>query len=314
MKIFNRPFDITRNDFEKMWRFIQQDYAQKQEHFVWLFSRLGDWKFGIWNEKKYVPSFFRNHAQLWVDGFDQLLGFVINEDGDNIFFIFTLHGYEYLYADILDWTIQHWGPRYPTLRTEIHEYQEEALALLSRVGFHSKGVVATTRVYDLIARQDEPIRLPPPFRIVDLYENGDFRSKGLLYKNGFSNEEQVSEFDLLRFEYSRENPAYDPHFDLSAVTPEGIHVAGCVGFNDPAYSVAEVEKVCTHNQYRRQGLGEAVIRACFQRLKRRGIKWAYITGYSSEANGLYEKLGPCGQKQWFHYELEAQGSTLKEKP
>jgi ribosomal protein S18 acetylase RimI-like enzyme len=76
-----------------------------------------------------------------------------------------------------------------------------------------------------------------------------------------------------------------------------------VGFNDPAYGVAEVEKICTHSQYRRQGLAEAVIRECFQRLKKRGIERAYITGYSEEANGLYEKLGPCGHKQWFHYEL-----------
>jgi ribosomal protein S18 acetylase RimI-like enzyme len=76
-----------------------------------------------------------------------------------------------------------------------------------------------------------------------------------------------------------------------------------VGFNDLAYGVAEIEKVCTHHQYRRQGLAEAVIRECFQRLKKREIERAYITGYSGEANGLYEKLEPCKHKQWFHYEL-----------
>ena len=32
--IRNRPFDDTRNDFEKMWRFLQQDYAQKQDRFI----------------------------------------------------------------------------------------------------------------------------------------------------------------------------------------------------------------------------------------------------------------------------------------
>ena len=38
----NRPFDATRNDFEKIWRFLQQDYALKQDGFIWHFSRLGD--------------------------------------------------------------------------------------------------------------------------------------------------------------------------------------------------------------------------------------------------------------------------------
>jgi ribosomal protein S18 acetylase RimI-like enzyme len=92
--------------------------------------------------------------------------------------------------------------------------------------------------------------------------------------------------------------------DLSVITPEGIHAAGCVGFSDPASGSAEVEKVCTQNQYQRKGLAEAVIRECFQRLRQRGIQWAYITGYSTRANALYEKLGPCKQKQWFHYECK----------
>jgi GNAT superfamily N-acetyltransferase len=298
-----RPFDITRNDFEKMWRFIQQDYVQKQNRFIWLFSRLGDWKYGLWHEKKYFPSFFRNHAQLWVDDFDQLFGFVLSEDGGNIFFIFTLHGYEYLYADILEWTIQHWRPRYATLKTEVHEYQDEALAQLESSGFRSLGVVATTREYDLLANQ--AAKLNSGFRIVDMGANADYRGKALLYVNAFENRSQVSELDLLKFEYSRESPAYDACFDLSVLTAAGMHVASCVGFNDPACGVAEIEKICTHHQYRRQGLAKAVIRECFRRLKKRGIKKAYITGYSAEANGLYEKLEPCQHKQWFHYELGA---------
>lgn len=259
--------------------------------------------YGLWNEQKYIPSFFRNHAQLWIDAFDQPLGFVLSEDGEEIFFIFTLDSYEYLYADILDWTLEHWRPHYPTIKTEIHEYQERALAVLESRGFRSAGVVATTRQYDLTAKEFEPIHLPAGFQIMDMQTNGDYRNKGLLYKNGFDDESHVSEFELATFEYSRENPAYDPRFDLSVVTPEGIHAAGCVGFNDPAQSIAEVEKVCTQDQYRHQGLAEAVIRECFQRLHRHGTQRAYITGYSTGANALYEKLGPCWKKQWFHYEL-----------
>ncbi|HSL43470.1 MAG TPA: GNAT family N-acetyltransferase [Anaerolineales bacterium] len=306
MKPYHRPFDDTHNDFEKMWRFLQQDYGHKQERFIWHYSRLGDWKYGLWREQKYIPSFFRKHSELWVDAFDQLLGFVLSEDGEEVFFIFTLQGYEYLYAEMLDWTLHNWGPRFPRLLTEVHEYQAEALAMLQNRGFRSEGVVATTRQYDLMTKEAKPIQLPAGYRIMDMCENGDFHNKSLLYNAGFGNEDHVTDFELLRFEYSRENPAYDPRFDLSVVTPEGLHVAGCVGFHDPVYGIAEIEKVCTHYQHRRQGLAEAVIRECFQRLKKAGMKRAYITGYSEGANALYEKLGPCWQKQWFHYELAQQ--------
>jgi ribosomal protein S18 acetylase RimI-like enzyme len=113
----------------------------------------------------------------------------------------------------------------------------------------------------------------------------------------------VSEFDLMRFAYSRENPAYDPQLDLSVATGEGQYVATCVGFMAPANHMAEVEKVCTHRQFRRLGLAEAVIRACFHELHARGIEHASITGYRVGANALYEKLGPCApHTQWFHYE------------
>ena len=62
MPIHTRPFDPARDDFEKMYRFLQEDYAAKRDDFIWLFSRLGDWKYGLWHEQKYFPSFFRKPA------------------------------------------------------------------------------------------------------------------------------------------------------------------------------------------------------------------------------------------------------------
>lgn len=305
MQITNRPYDDNRGDFEKMWRFLQEDYACRGDQFIWLFSRLGDWKYGLWNEKKYFPTFFSQHAQLWVDAFDQLDGFVLSEGGGNLFFIFTRCGFEYLYADILNWTMQQWGPRYGSLRAEVHEHQREAVALLEQSGFCPLGAAAVTRTYHLRAVPDQPPLLPPEFRICDMSQHPDYRAKGLLFVNGFEDKDEVSELDLFKFAHSRLSPAYDASMDLSVVNADGMHVATCIGFNDPQYSVAEVEKVCVHNRYRRLGLAEAVIRECFRRLKQRGIHSAYITGYSDEANRLYEKLGPVSRRQWFHYEWRA---------
>ena len=302
---FSRPFELKGDDFEKMWRFLREDYARKQERFIWHFARLGDWQYGLWNEQKYIPTFFGKHAQLWLDAFERLLGFVIDEDGNNTFFIFTLTGYEYLYPEILDWTIQHWGDRTEVLVAEVHEFQTAEQIALENRGFRSRGAAAVTREYDLRANRAGPISLPEGYRVVTMAENGDYQAKAGLYKDGFSSSSEVSALELLKFEYSRENPAYDPALDFSVVTPDGVHASTCVGFADPDNRTAEVEKVCTHRGYRRQGLAGAVIRACFQQLSRRGIERAYITGYSVEANSLYEKLGPGKHKQWFHYELKS---------
>jgi len=303
MPIHTRPFDPARDDFEKMGRFLQEDYAAKRDDFIWLFSRLGDWKYGLWHEQKYFPSFFRKHAQLWFDDGGRLLGFVLSEDGGSDIAILVREGHEDLYAVILDWTIAHWGPRHGTLKIEVHARPAAALQALERAGFISRGEVAVTRVYDLTAQATRPVGLRPGYRIVDMLENSDWRSKGLLYRSGFHDEDQVSALDLLKFEYNRESPAYNPAFDLSVIATDGAHVSTCVGFADPEAQMAEVEKVCTHARYRRLGLAEAVIRECFHRLRRSGIERAYITGYGDRANALYEKLGPCARKHWFLYEL-----------
>ena len=54
---YNRPFQLKGRDFEKMWRFLQADYAHKQERFIWHIGRLGDWQHGLWNEQKCITGY-----------------------------------------------------------------------------------------------------------------------------------------------------------------------------------------------------------------------------------------------------------------
>jgi ribosomal protein S18 acetylase RimI-like enzyme len=301
--ITHRSFDDSLNDFDTMYRFLQQEYLTRRDNFIWLFSRLGDWKFSLWNNKKTNPAFFSEHAHLWLDPAGELLGFAINEDGDDIFFILTRHDQIELYPEMLDWAITHWRPLYQGLKTEVHEFQVGELAYLEQQGFTTPGGAATTRAYDLLSMEEPRAMLPAGFKIVNMVENTDHLGRALLSTEGYVDPDKLTNAIIAMLNSSCMSPAYDPQFDLSVVTADGMHVAKCVGFVDPGYGVAEIEKVRTHSQYRRQGLAEAVIRECFQRLKKKGIKRAYITGYKDGANALYEKLGPCGHKQWFHYEV-----------
>lgn len=303
MPVHTRAYDPAGPDFAAMWRLLQQDYARRRDHFVWLVSRFGDWKYGLWREAKYFPMFFRNHAQLWLDGLGEVAGFVLSEDGDNLFFIFTRPGYDYLYGEILDWTISNWGPRYPALVAEVNEGQAEAITALAQRGFACQGEAAITRAYAVAAQTAAGTTLPAGFRIVSIAEEPDYRGKRLVQVNAFRGKDTVEEIDLWAYEYSRESPAYDPHLDVSVVAPDGWHVASCLGFVDPHNRIAEIERVCTHAEQRGRGYASAAIRACCERLHARGYERAYITGYSGEANNLYEKLGPVNRSRWLRYEL-----------
>jgi GNAT superfamily N-acetyltransferase len=303
MPVYSRPYNPSGSDFVQMWRLLQVDYARRRDNFVWLVSRFGDWKYGCWRESKMFPMFFRRHAQLWLDSFDEVKGFVLSEDGENIFFIFTRPGHDYLYGEMLDWTVANWGPRYDSLVAEVNEGQPDALAILAGRGFVNLGEAAIMRAYGVAEQASAGYTLPAGFRAVSIAEEPDYLGKRRVQRNGFSGQDDVREIDLLTYEYSRESNAYDPALDLSVVAPDGQHVASCVGFIDAANNIAEIERVCTHSEHRRHGHAVAAIRACFQRLHERGYARAYITGYGNEANNLYEKLGPANRTRWFRYEL-----------
>jgi ribosomal protein S18 acetylase RimI-like enzyme len=303
MAIYHRAYSPDGLDFAKIWRLLQHDYRRRGDAFVWLVSRFGDWKYGCWRESKYFPMFFRRHCQVWLDGFEEVQGVVLSEDGENIFFIFTRPGHDHLYGEILDWTIANWGPRYSSLLAEVNARQEDAIAALSRRGFTCNGEAATTRAYVPGDQAAQGWKLPDGFRVVSIGEEPDYAGKRLVQRNAFSGQNEVSELDLLTYEYSRESDAYDPHLDLSVVAPDGQHVASCVGFVDPVNNISEIERICTHSEHRQRGYATAVIRACCERLHARGCARAYITGYSGEANNVYEKLEPVARTKWYRYEL-----------
>ena len=43
MRIYDRNFDESQKDFQKMWAFLVDDYADKRDHFIWTIGRLGEW-------------------------------------------------------------------------------------------------------------------------------------------------------------------------------------------------------------------------------------------------------------------------------
>lgn len=302
MHVYHRAYDELSRDFETIWRFLLEDYTYRQDRFIWMMSRFGDWKYGLWGENKFFPPFFRDNAHLWFNDVRELLGFAISESGDETFFIFTRQGYSFLYADILEWVISHWQNRGRALKTEIHEFQTEDVCCLERKGFVNRGLVATTCQYKLSDKAAEPITLPEGFQIVDCLTNTNYHSKRALQRNAFADTDTVRDIDLWAYAYSRECPCYLPQYDLSVINPDGMHVASCLGFADFDNRVVEIERVCTHSQYRHKGLAEAVIRACFHRLAADGFEYAYITSYGDEARRLYNKLGAARQRQWFLYE------------
>lgn len=304
MRIFNRAYDEMQKDYQKMWAFLIDDYVDKQEHFIWTIGRLGDWPSSLASSNKwFFPSYMRNNAQLWFNNIEELVGFAISENGTSEFYMFVRRGHEFLYGEILEWIKQHWSEKDGALHTNVDETQHQLMNVLEKMNFKKGEIVEVSRQYDLQSINIPEHLLPQGITLKDMFTYPNEIGSILVGSNAWENNNEITTFDVEKYKFRRENPCYFPHLDIYAENEDALLVAGCNAFVDYKNNYAEIERVCTHTDYRKKGLAQAVITECMRRLRDEGIKFAYISGLSVEAINLYGKFEFVSSRNWFSYSM-----------
>ena len=304
MNITQRSYADENGDFNRLCRFIIANNAHFRFYSTWSIGRLVDWKYGLYDNKRTFSAFCNQNAQLWFDGFGELVGCIISESGDEGFAILTLPGYRFLFTEMLGWVMENWHARGPALSTEITERQEIEAAALERCGFRRESTFFTRR-FDLTGELIPRFPLEEGFSIVDMRAHPDFRAQRILRADAFQNKTGLSEAELAEalkfFNYSQSGPIYHADTDLCVLSPDGQLVAGCEALIDAHNCEADIERVCTLSSYRKRGFARAVIQECLYRLKAMGMRSAYIMGYSPAAIALYGSLGAVEEVRGLSY-------------
>jgi GNAT superfamily N-acetyltransferase len=304
MNYVDRPYDDAAGDFGRLWDFLVQDYADRNGDYSWSVGRIADWKYNLATPRKYSPIFLAKSAHLWLDASERVVAFAINENLDEEIAVFAKQGHDNLFGPVIDWAVERWAsyaasedPNDPCgqLTVYLDEGEEREAAILAERGWEDLGRQTTSRRYDVAAKAAEPIELPDGFRVVSMADDPNFESKVRLYHDAWHQGSPVTQLDLELHEYCRTAPTYDLALDISVVSPDGEHVAGCTAFPDYVNDYAEIERVATRSDYRRQGLAAAAIRACFRAIHAKGLRTAYLTGVAEGAISLYGKLGAIGE-------------------
>jgi ribosomal protein S18 acetylase RimI-like enzyme len=305
MKTTHRGYDEASGDFNRLANFIIDNDDDIRTYSTWCLGRFVDWKFGLYDSKTAVPDFCGQNAHLWFDGFQRLAGFVISENGDASFAIITLAGYRFLFEEMLGWTLANWGERASVLSIEITARQEMEADILGRHGFLQKAPFFR-QAFDLCGDIPARVELEEGFTIVDMATHPDQRAQRRLRADAFGGKSDLSEAELQRqllfYNHSQQGPIYHPQTDLCVMAPDGRFVAGCEALIDAHNGEADIERVCTHSDFRRRGFARAVIQECFYRLQKMSLRTAYITGYTSASVSLYSSLGPGEQFTFYIYE------------
>jgi len=94
-----------------------------------------------------------------------------------------------------------------------------------------------------------------------------------------------------------DSPGYAPERELVIQAPGGTYVAFTVTWYDHLNRTGLFEPVGTHKNYRRRGLGRAIILYGMQQMAAAGMKFATVAhfGDNEAARGLYQS---CGFKPW----------------
>lgn len=294
MKTTHRNYDDEVGDFNLISRFILENNSQIRKYSTWCIGRFVDWKYALWGDKLSTPGFHTQNGHLWFDGFGNFAGFAISENGGHEIAIITTEGYRFLFEEMLVWAIGNWGNREPGLSIEITAHQLMEIGFLERNGFQREASFFSSH-FDLTKGLVDHYQLEDGFTIVAMKTDEDYRAQLLLRQNAFAGKKELSEEEIEHItnisSYGRDNPIYHSETDLCIVAPNGTYVSGCEALIDSRNLEADIERVCTHGDYRRQGLARAVIQECLYRLKAMGVKQAHITGYSEGAIALYGSLG-----------------------
>jgi GNAT superfamily N-acetyltransferase len=290
----HRAYADDAGDFVRLARFVTDQDAHLRLHSTWCLGRFVDWRHGLWGIKATTPGFWEANAQLWFDGFGDVAGLAISEEGGPDFAILTTAGYRFLFEEILDWVLAAWGGREGTPSIELGAAAGPEVIPLERRGFrHASSCMAYS--FDLTAPGGPPVGLEPGFEIVDMATRPDRRAQRILRANGFQGRSDLTEEEIERQmlldERGRQSPIYHPDTDLCVRAPDGRYVAGCEALIDARNAAADIERVCTHDAFRRRGFARAVILACLDRLRAMGLRRAHIAGYSPAAVALYGSLG-----------------------
>jgi len=190
-------------------------------------------------------------------------------------------------------------PAYATLQREMLEYATENLWDEFKIGnavhayldeddcaFHaiaeSLGFVKLSsdqaEVTTCLKTIDLPAEIPMPdgIEIIGLDEDDDVRKVHRVMHRGFNHEGEPPEDELEGPRWKLSAPGVRKDLTVVARANDGSFVSFCGMWIDPTNRVAYVEPVATDPDYRRQGLGTAVVLEGVRRCAAEGAAIAYV--------------------------------------
>lgn len=169
-------------------------------------------------------------------------------------------------------------------------------AILAQRGYARDGTAEHQHRLDLTAPIPDT-SVAEGFTVRSLGDVDELPARSWFSWKAFNPNEPEEAFKELGWEWYLEIqrcPLYRRDLDLVAVAPNGDLAAFTTVWFDDVARTAYFEPVGTYPAYQRRGLARAVMTEGLKRVQHLGATLAFVTGYSPEANALYDRMmGPA---------------------
>ncbi|OLS26908.1 MAG: hypothetical protein HeimC3_06650 [Candidatus Heimdallarchaeota archaeon LC_3] len=276
------------HDFERVLDFLSDTYLETKSlanHFPNRFE----------NDK----DNYRDGIHLWEE-FDEssnekkIVGLSTPEK-KFLYFIQIHPEYEYLLTEMVEWIVDHFG----SIKDDLKKEQKLIIVcldgykpleeILRNQGFEKTSNYGYLRFRDI----NEPIHqysIPEGYSIRSFKGKEEYGSYTEAIRKTFGHGEF---FNSEVVESINSNTYYNPELDLIIEAPNGEIAAFCTFRMDPKNRITELEPLGTLPNYKKLGLGKAILGEGYKRLKKYNPTLLYIGGAAdtSGANRLYDSTG-----------------------
>jgi len=293
MEIKFRNYDNDRrfgDDYHKVCNFLKRINQSKVitpnflwARWVWMISRPVDNenlknKIGIWEDEGKIVA---------LATYELTLGEV---------FVCVDFDYDFLKQDILRYAKYNLSCE-DDLKVIISDSDVNFQSLASKSGFRPTQVKQNVSMIEI---SDEiKYKLPDGFRVISMADDWDFLQYNRVMWRGFDHDgEAPQDEDEIQW---RKTMLSSPHLKseiiIAIVAPNGNYVSHCGLWYNPGDTYSYVEPVSTDPEYRKMGLGKAVVYEALLRAKQLGAKEAYVVS----SQQFYYNIGfkPFTTETWW---------------
>jgi predicted N-acetyltransferase YhbS len=287
VKPIARPY--APEDFQPVRDMLVETWSAHQSPVNWDIAR---WNWCRYSGVPYLVNWPRNlsptpaeslagiawweaHLAVWEDG-GRIVA-LVHTESTHLGECWIEHrpGYGAILPDALAWAEAHLADEGGWLRVWAADRDPELVAALVARGYRCRPEEHEPASRFSIGTPTNA-ELPAGFAVASMAEGGDAARRAECIGRGFGHADPRDWSTPAHYRELLRAPDYDPSLDLHVIAPDGRYVSIALLWHDQHNHVGLLEPVATHPDFRRQGLGRAVIYEGIRRVAARGATQVWV--------------------------------------